>query len=107
MIRDNMWDIGDLPTTDPDWQSPDIWVRRQEDGQIWHENPVPGQTNYVHVRVHNIGLNPVSDADVYLYWTLPTVGLTWPGNWHLINSTPVHVLEVAPGETTILSIPIV
>jgi uncharacterized repeat protein (TIGR01451 family) len=105
MIRDNMWDIGDLPSVGPSWQSPDIWIRRQADGQIWHENPAAGVTNYVYARVHNIGLNPLTDVDAYVYWTLPSLGMAWPGSWHPINPTPVRVPNLAPGETTIVEVP--
>ncbi|MCD4695457.1 MAG: S8 family serine peptidase, partial [Bacteroidales bacterium] len=41
----------------PMWHSPDIWVRNQNDGisnQVT-QNPIFGTTNYVYVRVTNIG----------------------------------------------------
>jgi uncharacterized repeat protein (TIGR01451 family) len=105
MIRDNMWDVGDVPSADPSWQSPDIWVRCQADGKTTHENPVPGQTNYVHARVHNSGLNSLTDIDVYFYWALPSLGPAWPESWRAINSTPAHVPNLAPDETIIVSVP--
>jgi subtilisin family serine protease len=62
-VRENLGDIGDVPS--PGWhaESPDIWVRRNPEpipALAWnaappHENPLRGQDNYVFCRVHNRG----------------------------------------------------
>jgi uncharacterized repeat protein (TIGR01451 family) len=105
LIRDNVWDIGDVPSLDPVWQSPDIWVRHQADGQIWHENPLAGQVNYVYARVRNVGSNPVMNTDLYLYWSPPALGFTWPTDWTPINPTPIRLQDLAPGESVVVSVP--
>ena len=62
-VRENLADIGDVPS--PGWHadSPDIWVRRNPEpipSLAWnaapsHENPLRGQDNYVFCRVRNRG----------------------------------------------------
>ncbi|MDY7076943.1 MAG: CehA/McbA family metallohydrolase, partial [Chloroflexota bacterium] len=105
LIRDNVWDIGDVPSANPGWQSPDVWVRNQPDGQLWHENPIAGEINHVYVRAQNVGANPLGDVDVYLYWADPSLGLTWPDSWHSINPIPTHLQNLAPGESIIVNVP--
>jgi len=105
LVRDNMWDSGNVPSADPVWQSPDVWVRRQADGQMWHENPVAGETNHVHARVQNAGSSPLTDVDVYFYWANPSLGFVWPDSWNPINPTPLRVQNLAPGAATTVSFP--
>ncbi len=62
-VRENLADVGDVPS--PGWhaESPDIWVRRTDDpvpALAWtssppHENPVRGSDNFVFCRVRNRG----------------------------------------------------
>jgi hypothetical protein len=99
-IRDTMWDMGDVPSADPSWQSPDIWVRHQADGEIWHQNPAAGQTNYVYTRVWNNGSQPITDGAAYFYWVTPSLAAVWPSDWHPINLRPVQIPDLAPGEAT-------
>ena len=63
VIRDNLSDTGDVPSSGWHADSPDIWVRRT-DGPVPmlaygapppHENPLYGQDNYVYLRVKNVG----------------------------------------------------
>lgn len=105
LIRDNMWDTGAVPSVNPSWQSPDIWVRRQADGQIWHQNPVAGETSHVYVRVHNGGSEPLADVYVSIYWADPVLGFSWPENWQQVDATPVRVRRMIPGESAVVSVP--
>lgn len=62
-MRDNTTDQGQTPSASPWWDSPDLWVRHNDDGGTSHQNPVSGTTNYVHARIKNRGVvhsGPVS-----------------------------------------------
>ncbi|HJV08102.1 MAG TPA: hypothetical protein VJ653_00400, partial [Acidimicrobiales bacterium] len=37
------------------WDSPDVWVRRRDDGGTAHQPPEYGRDNWFHARVHNRG----------------------------------------------------
>jgi len=101
-IRDNMWDVGDVPSANPAWQSPDVWIRNQADDQMWHQNPIAGKINYVHARVRNIGSNALTGVDVHFYWADPALGFVWPDSWHPIQATPARIQDLAPGEATVV-----
>lgn len=95
--RDHPADDGSVPTTEW-WQSPDILVRHQDDNIRRHQDPILGQTNYVYVKVRNIGNATISDGQVNVYWHTPSPGIIC-GNWALINSTPISVGTLAPGQS--------
>ncbi|MCP4285553.1 MAG: HAD hydrolase-like protein [Gammaproteobacteria bacterium] len=55
-IRDAPGDPGDDQYTGSNfWNSPDLWIRNQEDGGVSHQNPEAGQDNWFYARVHNRG----------------------------------------------------
>ncbi len=105
LIRDTLWDTGPIPSSDPGWMSPDVWLRRQADDALWHQNPAPGETNYVYVRVQNAGTQPLTAVQLYAYWADPALGFTWPTGWQAINVAPVAIPSLSAGETTIARIP--
>ena len=75
------------------WQSPYIWVRNDQDTNLlyqhMHQNPEFGQPNYVYVKLQNGG-NSTSGA-INMYWANASTGLSWPGQWNLIQSVPVSL----------------
>lgn len=92
-------------------QSPDLWVRNQDDGLPTHQNPAFDgvNNNTVYVRVRNRGgLNSNGAGMLKLHWTKSATGFSWPSNWNgntttsggLIGSQPIPAL--APGQSTIL-----
>ena len=107
------------------WQSEDIWVRNQNDGNLIkvHENPEYGSgPNYVYVRVTNNSCVTSSGSDTLnLYWSKANTALTWPNHWDgslyiedpvtnegilmgdQIGSLSIPVL--GPGESKILEFP--
>jgi predicted metal-dependent phosphoesterase TrpH len=105
LIRDNIWDDGDIPSPDPSWQSPDIWIRHEADGQLWHQNPAAGQTNQVYAVVQNVGTDFLTDVEAYFYWAKPSLGFVWPDSWNPINSAPIHIQNLAPGKTATVNVP--
>jgi hypothetical protein len=63
------------------WASPDIWVRNNQDGGLTHQDPIVGQTNYVYVRVRNIGDATVNNITVNVYDAPGASNLRWPDDW--------------------------
>lgn len=107
MCRDNPTDTGALPSNpngEAWWDSPDIWVRNQQDGVLAHQNPIAGQTNYVYVRVRNIGDATVNDITVHVYDTEGAANLRWPDDWvpEIGNAT---IASLPAGQTALVSIP--
>jgi hypothetical protein len=85
-IADAWDDVGEEPdaTEEPVYGSPDIWMRRQDDGLTnqQHQSPLPGGgQQHAYVRVRNRGTAPVASATVTVYWARPATGLTWPWPW--------------------------
>ena len=105
LVTDDLQDVGGIPSPTPTWQSADVWVRRQPDGERWPQNPLPGANNTVYVRVRNIGSQPLSDVDVYLYWSSPALGMVWPDDWQPVIQTPIRIPSIAAGQEVIVHTP--
>lgn len=123
MIRNSLEDYGVDPDVTTDrvfWNSPDIWVRNQDDGGYMLENQNPkyqGATpNYVYVRVTNKSCVTSSGSEeLELYWSKANTSLNWPEHWDgslfvdgvqmggLVNTLSIPSLE--PGEETIVEFP--
>jgi len=69
-----------------DYDSADIWSSTSSTGTV-HENPISGQTNYVHVVVHNLGNLPVTNVEVKLYWADTSAALAWPADFNQIGTS--------------------
>ncbi|MBU7023452.1 MAG: caspase family protein, partial [Theionarchaea archaeon] len=82
-ISDGPNDIGN---NSYDYDSTDIWSSLTPTGTL-HENPVSGLTNYVHVRVHNLGSSPASNVEVALYWANTNTATAWPSDFTQIGTT--------------------
>ena len=91
-ISDGPNDIGN---NSYDYNSVDIWSSLSATGST-HENPVSGLTNYVHVRVHNLGNSIVYNAQVTLYWANTSSALAWPADFHQIGTT-FTFSSISPG----------
>jgi hypothetical protein len=102
-IKDNNLDDGSVASFSPWWVSPDIWVRHSDDGGTAHQNPLPGMTNYIYMRVRNRGTTTIHDINVDVYWGSAGLGLTWPSSWTPANNTTIPSL--APGAVVIVSVP--
>ncbi len=98
-VRNSIVDIGAEPDTfsaETDiYQSPDIWVRVLDDGQLNHQNPEYHlfNKNFVYVRVRNIS-NTASTAkdSVRLHWAKASTALSFPRHWDgsfKINNVPM------------------
>lgn len=89
-MKDRLEDFGN-ETYPYHWQadrdeSPDIWVRNQDDGYVnqTHEEPEyqVGQPVYVYVKVRNKScVDAVGTEKVKLYWSKASGWSSWPQNW--------------------------
>lgn len=100
--RDHLDDDGAEPSSSSAWQSPDLWVRNQDDGRPEPQDPINNATNTVYVRVRNRGDAATGDAQVTVYWHPPSlvIGQSW---WEPIGT--VAVGAVAPSEVLTVSLP--
>ena len=103
-IRNNVQDTGVVPSQSPWWDSPDIWVRRLDDGGEQHQNPQAGQHNFIYARVLNRGATTINAIDVTFYYGASGLGLGWPGGWTPLSITR-RIPFIAPGGYAIVSIP--
>jgi len=107
MCRDHPADGGTVPSNRGDeawWNSPDIWVRNARDGGTVPQNPIAGQTNWVYVRVRNIGDATVTDITVRVHSTAGGTNLRWPVDWvPEVGSTTIASL--AAGAEAVVSVP--
>ncbi|MEQ1891895.1 MAG: IgGFc-binding protein [Planctomycetota bacterium] len=115
-IRDADDDDGSEPdpSTAPLWNSPDIWVRHQQDSALQfahqHQNPVPSMQNWVYVKLRNRSCQPLASGAVHLCFTTAGSSPAWPTNWSgnplagdLVGIQPVtYVVE---GGETVLEFP--
>jgi hypothetical protein len=54
-LRDDPAHTGAELWTGRFWQSPDLWIRNQDDGGVVHQNPIAGRDNWFYARVRNRG----------------------------------------------------
>lgn len=94
--RDHPADSGATPTQEW-WQSPDIVVRHAPDNIHIHQQPILGQTNYVYVRVRNIGGATLQGGEVNVYWHEPSSAILCD-SWAAINGSPMPVAPLPAGE---------
>ncbi|MHA1909164.1 MAG: S8 family serine peptidase [Candidatus Thorarchaeota archaeon] len=94
VVRDNLDDDGSVPSDGWHANSPDIWVRRNDDpipvlaytDNPPHEHPVRGQDNFVYMRVKNVGT--IATSDVYLRVLVthyPGFEFRYPEEWQPSN----------------------
>ncbi|MCO6453133.1 MAG: VWA domain-containing protein [Caldilineales bacterium] len=103
-VRDNDRDNGLVPSGEPWWLSPDLWVRNNDDGGAVHQNPIGGQRNYIYARVWNRGSTTVQNIDVNLYFAQTSLGLVWPDDWNELSPSRT-IASLAPGQSAVVSIP--
>lgn len=101
--KDSPQDVGNVPSPGNAWTSPDIWVRNLQDGGTVHQNPIYNQTNYIYVKVRNLGYLTANSIKVKVYWADPSGGIPWPAGWNFINETNVTNL-LANSETVAVPI---
>ncbi len=103
-IRDDYNDTGDEPSTVVKmWNSPDIWNSLSIGGPI--SKPVPGQPNYIHVRVWNKNGLYDGTKQLHVYYSMASLGLSWPDDWMAQFSGGLQISgEILPFQSIPLSI---
>lgn len=106
--KDNEYDIGDEP--EPHLMvghanSPDIWVRRWQDGGESHQSARQGRTNYVYAQVHNKGITSSSENDtIQIFVKRASLGTTgWPNGWTKIGEKQIEPIQT--NNTELICIP--
>jgi hypothetical protein len=126
LVRNSLNDFGVEPDNETGqvyWNSPDIWVRNQQDGTYIydHQNPEYSLTNpnYIYVRVTNKSCVTSSGDDILeLYWAKANTSLNWPDYWDgsiVVNGVPMggqiipasipNIPVLEPGQEAIIEIP--
>ncbi|GEM_PF-1323774 len=94
VIRDNLTDVGIVPSNGWHAHSPDVWVRQSDDpipalaynAAPPHQNALRGQDNYVFLRVRNFGT--AATNEVYLRALIthfPGFEFRYPQEWQPSN----------------------
>lgn len=119
-IRDTEEDFGEEPNTVGEimWNSPDIWVRHQEDYIYENQNPEyhPTQPNYIHVRIRNRGCDTsTGNEKIKLYWSKAATAMNWDSHWNgdTFDNGPLvgnqigtfELPQIASGEEIVLAFP--
>ncbi len=90
VIRDNLGDMGTVPSGGWHANSPDIWVSKTDDpipalaygAAPPHVNPVRGQNNYVYLRVKNVGTTATNEVHLRaLICHYPGFEFRYPQEW--------------------------
>jgi serine protease len=118
MVKDTPTDFGIQPnTTSPIlWNSPDIWVRNQQDAVQEHQNPQfnPTVPNYIYVKVTNKSCATSTGAEkLKIYCSIPNYGTTSssfrsaiaPVNSSVTLIGTVDIPVLSAGQETIVSMP--
>jgi len=113
LLRDNHADLyikhtpadTGAPSENGDYfDSPDIWVRNNPDGDSEFESQVPlsGQDNWIYARVRNKGSKPYDNVKVNFYATAtPHLDVRYPNDWHpdcLIGSAAAATVPSRSGK---------
>jgi hypothetical protein len=102
-LRDAFDDTGAVPYSGTFWNSPDVWVRRMDDGGSSHQNPEWGQDNWFYARVQNRG-NATARSFVVGFKIKTWAGtqFVYPGDWFPLTAATVG-FDLEPGESKIVT----
>jgi hypothetical protein len=102
-LRDAREDAGADHSSGTFWDSPDLWLRNRDDGGIAHENPRPGQDNWLHARVRNKAGSGPARHFVVAFQCQDFAGtqFTYPADF-LPCSIAEAQFNLAPGETRVV-----
>lgn len=94
-VRDNSADTGASSSTGKFWDSPDIWVRNNDDGGTTHQDTDSTIDNYIHVKVWNSSADAYDDVTVRIYVAnFAGTEFYFPDDWHpdlLIGEATISV----------------
>lgn len=87
---------GEYPYQAVHWNNQSIWNRRANDGQLVHEEPIVGVTNYAYVKIKNRGTQTATNVVVKGYHCNPGTGLIWPTSWQPMTTAQLPAPNIAP-----------
>jgi hypothetical protein len=89
----------------PDYEERgDLWNRRSKDGQTVHEDPLPGASNYVYVRVYNRGYQTATAVVVRGYYAPGAANMVWnrATGWSQMTPLLSGPITLAPAATAMV-----
>lgn len=98
-IRDNLDDKGETPSTGNKFNSPDIWLRHNEDGQEGHQIARAGDTNWLYVRAWNSGPQVAAGVRATVYQA-PVSPSIWPEDWQEVGEAEFPDIPVGESAAT-------
>ncbi|MCP4580678.1 MAG: M1 family metallopeptidase [candidate division Zixibacteria bacterium] len=103
-LRDATDDNGDIPYNGAFWRSPDVWVRKKDDGGTTHQDPEFGQDNWFYARVNNRGSNTARSFVVgFKINVWAGIQFIYPGDWLPLTAVTVG-FNLAPGSSQIVKV---
>ncbi len=102
-LKDDLAHTGDDEWDGTFWDSPDLWIRHQDDGGITHQSPVFGQDNWFYARVRN-----KSSAGACKHWVVTFHAKEYAGTEFVYPADFLPCIaakaefELAAGETRIV-----
>jgi len=104
-VRDNTADAGGDSSTGAFWDSPDIWVRNNDDGDTTHQDTDSTKDNYIHVRVWNSSGDDYDSVKVRVYVAnFAGTEFFFPDDWHPNLLVGEVEIDVAAGSSSIAKV---
>ena len=101
-IRDNLDDKGETPSKGNKFNSPDIWLRRNDDGLESHQIARPHETNWLYVRAWNLGPQMATGVRATLYRATASPSI-WPEDWQAVGEAEFADIPVGESATAALA----
>jgi hypothetical protein len=101
-LRDDPAHTGSEQWSGRFWDSPDLWIRHEDDGGTTHQQPRTGRDNWFYARVRNQGAG-VARHFVVTFHVKQFAGVqfTWPADF-LPSITAAAGFDLGPGQTRIV-----
>ena len=101
-LRDNPGHTGTEHWPGRFWDSPDLWIRRADDGGTAHQDPIAGLDCWFHARVRNRGPGPARHFMVtFQVRQFAGVEFTWPTDF-LPAVAATGGFDLAPGDSRVV-----
>ncbi len=100
-IRDNEKDQGAAPSRGLTFNSPDIWVRHERDGEETHQAPAAGKKNWIYVRAWNLGPDRATDVRAQIF-VAPHSPSVWPEMWRQVGE--IRLGEIEPDGSAVAAL---
>jgi subtilisin family serine protease len=97
-IKDHPSDDGTVPFTAGNfWDESDIVVRKTDDNTFSYQKAERGQTNYIYVRVTNLGPATARNVRVSVRAVpYPGTEFVYPGDWTAVDATHILPTDIHP-----------